>query len=219
MERNAFINRNLPLVHSLCRRFTGKGIEYEDLFGAGCVGLVKAADNFDPSRGFSFSTYAVPVILGEMRRLFRDGGSVKVSRGVKELYLKAQRAKQTLERSRLREPTLSELSEALGVCREELCFAVNAMCPPASLTAFCDGEDKQTDIIEPPATDRLLDRITVEQALSRLDSDEAEIIKLRYFKLLTQQQTAKALNMTQVQISRKEKKILLKMRAIIGSAS
>ena len=107
-KKDAFVEQNLPLVHSLCKRFTGKGIEYDDLFGTGCIGLVKAADNFDPTRGFSFSTYAVPVILGELRRLFRDGGSVKISRSVKELYLKTQKTREQLEKKLTREPTKNE---------------------------------------------------------------------------------------------------------------
>ena len=107
-SQSEFLKQNLPLVHSLCKRFTGKGVEYDDLFGAGSVGLVKAARNFDPARGFSFSTYAVPVILGEIRRLFRDGGSVKISRSVKELYLKSLKAQSELEKTLSRAPTLAE---------------------------------------------------------------------------------------------------------------
>lgn len=219
-QREEFIKSNLPLVHSLCKRFTGKGIEYDDLYSTGCMGLVKAADNYNAALGFTFSTYAVPVILGELRRLFRDGGSIKVSRSVKELYLKAQRKKEELEKSLSREPTPAELAEKLGVSAEEVCFAFEALRPAVSLTAFSDEQSNgQTDIPEPPATDALLDKIAVEQALLKLDNDEAEIIKLRYFKFLTQTEAAKKLNMTQVQISRKERKILLKMRAILGNAS
>ena len=218
-EKDTFTENNLPLVHSLCRRFTGKGIEYDDLFGAGCIGLVKAVEKYDANRGFSFSTYAVPVILGEIRRLFRDGGSVKISRSVKELYLKAQKAKERLERSLSREPTLGEIAEYIGADREDVCFAANAMQPTVSLTGLYGENEKQTDLPAPPGTERLLDKITLEQAINTLDDEEALIIKLRYYNCLTQQQAARRLNMTQVQISRKEKKILLKMRALIGAAS
>ncbi len=219
-NREDFIKSNIPLVHSLCKRFSGKGIEYDDLFGTGCMGLVKAVDNFKPELGFSFSTYAVPVILGELRRLFRDGGSVKVSRSVKELFVKIQSAKESLSKSLQREPTVSEIAEHLGVTAEEVCFSLDALRPVVSLTDNSDsGDTKQLDIKEPEGTDDILNKITIENAMLKLEKDEAEIIRLRYFKFLTQTEAARRLNMTQVQISRKERKILLKMRSIIGSAS
>ena len=219
-NREDFIKSNIPLVHSLCKRFSGKGIEYDDLFGTGCMGLVKAVDNFKPELGFSFSTYAVPVILGELRRLFRDGGSVKVSRSVKELFVKIQSAKESLSKSLQREPTVSEIAEHLGVTAEEVCFSLDALRPVVSLTDNSDsGDTKQLDIKEPEGTDDVLNKITIENAMLKLEKDEAEIIRLRYFKFLTQTEAARRLNMTQVQISRKERKILLKMRSIIGSAS
>ena len=219
-NREDFIKSNIPLVHSLCKRFSGKGIEYDDLFGTGCMGLVKAVDNFKPELGFSFSTYAVPVILGELRRLFRDGGSVKVSRSVKGLFVKIQSAKESLSKSLQREPTVSEIAEHLGVTAEEVCFSLDALRPVVSLTDSSDsGDTKQLDIKEPEGTDDILNKITIENAMLKLEKDEAEIIRLRYFKFLTQTEAARRLNMTQVQISRKERKILLKMRSIIGSAS
>ena len=219
-NREDFIKSNIPLVHSLCKRFSGKGIEYDDLFGTGCMGLVKAVDNFKPELGFSFSTYAVPVILGELRRLFRDGGSVKVSRSVKGLFVKIQSAKESLSKSLQREPTISEIAEHLGVTAEEVCFSLDALRPVVSLTDSSDsGDTKQLDIKEPEGTDAVLNKITIENAMLKLEKDEAEIIRLRYFKFLTQTEAARRLNMTQVQISRKERKILLKMRSIIGSAS
>jgi len=219
-NREDFIKSNIPLVHSLCKRFSGKGIEYDDLFGTGCIGLVKAVDNFKPELGFSFSTYAVPVILGELRRLFRDGGSVKVSRSVKELFVKIQSAKESLSKSLQREPTVSEIAEHLGVTAEEVCFSLDALRPVVSLTDSSDsGDTKQIDIKEPERTDDILNKITIENAMLKLEKEEAEIIRLRYFKFLTQTEAARRLNMTQVQISRKERKILLKMRSIIGSAS
>ena len=219
-NREDFIKSNIPLVHSLCKRFSGKGIEYDDLFGTGCMGLVKAVDNFKPELGFSFSTYAVPVILGELRRLFRDGGSVKVSRSVKGLFVKIQSAKESLSKSLQREPTVSEIAEHLGVTAEEVCFSLDALRPVVSLTDSSDsGDTKQIDIKEPEGTDAVLNKITIENAMLKLEKEEAEIIRLRYFKFLTQTEAARRLNMTQVQISRKERKILLKMRSIIGSAS
>ena len=117
LERDEFIERNLPLVHKLANRFRGRGIEYEELYSAGCVGLVKACDRFEPERGLCFSTYAVPVIRGEIRRLFRDGGSVKISRSLKELSVKAARVREQLSASG--EPRISDIAEALGVTSEE----------------------------------------------------------------------------------------------------
>ena len=123
-DRELFIENNLGLVRALCVRFSGRGIEYDDLYQAGCMGLVKATDAFDSERGLCFSTYAVPVIMGEMRRLFRDGGAVKVSRSVKELGMKISRERQKLEQKLCREPTVKELALSLGVSPEEVAEAV-----------------------------------------------------------------------------------------------
>lgn len=125
-DRELFIENNLGLVRALCVRFSGRGIEYDDLYQAGCMGLVKATDAFDSERGLCFSTYAVPVIMGEMRRLFRDGGAVKVSRSVKELGMKISRERQKLEQKLCREPTVKELALSLGVSPEEVAEAVCA---------------------------------------------------------------------------------------------
>ena len=139
VDREILITENLGLVHSCAHRFTGRGIEYEDLFQAGCMGLVKAFDAFDRERGVRFSTYAVPVILGEMRRLFRDGGTVKVSRSLKELSLKTTKERENFLLKNGREPTVSELSERLSVSAEEVTEALCAAAPVISLTA---GEDE-----------------------------------------------------------------------------
>ena len=131
-DRELFIENNLGLVRALCVRFSGRGIEYDDLYQAGCMGLVKATDAFDSERGLCFSTYAVPVIMGEMRRLFRDGGAVKVSRSVKELGMKISRERQMLEQKLCREPTVKELALSLGVspeggCRGCVCSAADGI--------------------------------------------------------------------------------------------
>ena len=146
ISRDQFIESNLPLVHSLCKRFTGRGIEYDDLYQAGCLGLVKAVDGFDESRGLCFSTYAVPVVLGEIKRLFRDGGSVKVSRGLKELSLKVTRLKSSLEMQLLREPTIGELAAGLGVTPEDITEAISAAQPTVSLTYDSEDGTRDTDI-------------------------------------------------------------------------
>ncbi|MBQ6718233.1 MAG: sigma-70 family RNA polymerase sigma factor [Clostridia bacterium] len=219
LTRDRFIESNLPLVHSLCKRFVGRGIEYDDLYQAGCVGLVKAADGFDETRGLCFSTYAVPVILGEIRRLFRDGGTVKVSRSLKELSLKLTRVKSQLELKLSREPTVSELAAELGVTPEEVTEAISASQATVSLTY--EGEDGvcETDVAVAGPEDLLTNKLLLQRAFKHLDDTEQQIIHCRYFEYLTQNETAKRLNMSQVQVSRAEKKILLKLRATIGSVA
>lgn len=217
--RDQFIESNLPLVHSLCKRFVGRGIEYDDLYQAGCVGLVKAADGFDQSRGLCFSTYAVPVILGEIRRMFRDGGSVKVSRSLKELSLKVTRVKSQLELKLSREPTISELATELQVAPEEITEAQSAAMPTVSLTYESDDGINEMDISVSGPEDLLTNKLLLEHAFKALDITEQQIIRCRYFDYLTQNETAAKLGMSQVQISRAEKKILLKLRGAIGSVA
>ena len=219
LRREEFISGNLPLVNHLAKRFVGRGIEYEDLYQAGCVGLVKAAQAFDEGLGFQFSTYAVPVILGEMRRLFRDGGSVKVSRSVKELASKITKEKDKLQYTLSREPKISEIAAAVGISAEEVAEVQNAVLAPVSLTQFGEEGEQQTDVpvvCEQNDTDN---RVLLDCAISKLEEKERAIIRLRYFEALTQSETAKRLSMTQVGISRAEKRILLKLRAIIGSVA
>ena len=139
-DRELFIEDNMGIVRALCVRFSRRGIEYDVLYQAGCMGLVKATDAFDSERGLCFSTYAVPVIMGEMRRLFRDGGAVKVSRSVKELGMKISRERQKLEQKLCREPTVKELALSLGVSPEAVAEAVCAAQPTVSLTHDYDGE-------------------------------------------------------------------------------
>ncbi len=217
ISREEFIKNNLGLVHSICRRFTGRGIEYDDLYQAGCMGLVKAVDAFDESRGFAFSTYAVPVIMGEVRRLFRDGGAVKISRNVKELNLKILKANEILNQTLNREPTVNEIAEYLDVTPERVTEAVSASQATLSLTVENDNKLTEMDLPTIDHQDEINNKILIETAVKELDDNERLILKYRYYDLLTQSKTAKALNMTQVQISRAEKRILAKMRHIIGN--
>lgn len=210
--REEFIEQNLPLVHSICKRFTGRGIEYDDLYQAGCIGLIKAVDAFDKDKGFAFSTYAVPVIMGEVRRLFRDGGAVKVSRSVKELYLKIVREKSILEQKLCREPTVSELAQNLGVSNEDVTEALCAGKPTVSLTAYGDDGISETDLPCKSYEDGVCNRVMLDDAFSKLNDNEIKIVKYRYYQSLTQSKTAKLLNMSQVQVSRAERKILQKLR-------
>ena len=212
MCRDEFIESNLGLVHACATRFKGKGIEYDDLYSAGCVGLIKATDHFDPERGLCFSTYAVPVILGEIRRLFRDGGTVKVSRGLKELSLKINRTIKDFRDKNGFEPTILQIAEIMNVEPHQIAEAINAGTQPLSLTADNESGEKQIDIPIAPPEEKLTELMALRQIITELDETEQQIIILRFFKNKTQSETGKILNMSQVQISRKEKKILEKMR-------
>ena len=212
-DRDEFIAKNLNLVHSLSHRYTGRGIEYEDLYSAGCVGLVKAYDGFDQSRGFSFSTYAVPVILGEIKRLFRDGGSIKVSRSIKDLALKIGTVEQILENELMRKPTISEIAQKLNVSIEEVAVAIDSSKATISLTSSNDDDEgKICDIPSDDNEDKLVAKIALKQALDKLCEQDKKLIYLRFFEDKTQSQVADYLNMTQVSVSRRERAILLKLR-------
>ena len=208
VDRDVFITENVGLVHACAHRFTGRGIEYEDLFQAGCMGLIKAYDAFDDERGVRFSTYAVPVILGEIRRLFRDGGTVKVSRTLKELSLKVAREREIFSLKESREPTVSELAERLSESEENITEAICASSPVISLTSGEDDGGTQLDVPVESPEELISERLSVIQAVSGLEERDKKIITLRYYENKTQTQTAERLGMTQVQVSRREKKIL-----------
>lgn len=202
---------NIGLVHCIANRFIGRGAEYDDLYQAGCVGLIKAVDNFDESRGFLFSTYAVPVIMGEIKRLFRDGGAIKVSRSLKEKSIRVQAIREKFINSELREPTLSELASLSGFCEEELGEILNVINPVVSLSVSNeDGEN----ILDIPFddSDEVLNKISVHQALKTLSNTELLIVKYRFFEGKTQCEAAELLGISQVQVSRREKQLLTKLR-------
>ena len=213
-EREKVINDNLGLVHSIANRFRYRGAEYDDLFQAGCIGLLKAVDNFDESRGFAFSTYAVPVIMGEIKRIFRDGGAIKVSRTLKEKSMRVQRIRDEFINAEQREPTVSELSKLCEIEIEELSEILNIISPVVSLSAFDDDENNEFDIPY-DESDSVFDKLSVHQLMDKLCENEREIIKLRYFDGKTQCETAKIIGVSQVQISRKEKAILRKLRELL----
>lgn len=212
-RRGEFIQNNLGLVHCCAGRFRGRGIEYEDLYAAGCLGLVKACDGFDPSRGLCFSTYAVPVILGEIKKLFRDGGTVKVSRTLKELGLKINAERERCLKRTGTEPGVTQLAETLGTTPEQIALAVRASLPALSLTP-ADDEDgtREWDIPVDSPEEALSERISLNEVLARLAPADRLLIRLRFFAGKTQSETAKVLKTTQVQISRRERKILKWMR-------
>lgn len=212
IEKEEFVRQNLGLVHACANRFRGRGIEYDDLYSAGCVGLLKSIEGFDESRGLMFSTYAVPVILGEIKRLFRDGGAVKVSRGLKELSLKVVRERESFLKKEGREPLVSELAQKMEVDIEDIVEALNVSVPPMSLTIDEDEGGGQFDIADESSDERICDRISLNEVIRCLEEQDRQLIVLRYFKGKTQTETAHILGMTQVQVSRKEKKLLQKLR-------
>ena len=211
-RRSAFIEQNLGLVHACAGRFRGRGMEYDDLYSAGCMGLVKAYDGFDAERGVCFSTYAVPVILGEIKKLFRDGGTVKVSRSIKELGLRVNAAREHHRKLCGTEPTLSQLAQELGESVENITLALQAAQPALSLTPEGEGSDRQIDIPVDSPEEELADRIGLAEVLEHLPPEDQRLIRLRFYANYTQSETAKLLHTTQVQISRRERKILRRMR-------
>ena len=174
---------------------------------------MKAADAFDHGRGVRFSTYAVPVILGEMRRLFRDGGTVKVSRTLKELSIKINRTRERFQAQHGREPVISEIARLLDVEETQVVEAITASAPPLSLTASDDDGGGQLDLPVDSPEDMLSDLLSLKQVLGRLEPADRKLIYLRYFDNMTQTQAAQLLGMTKVQVSRREKKILLHLRS------
>lgn len=218
-DKDKLASRHLGLVHALCKRFSGKGIEYDELFSAGCLGLSKAINRFDESRDLQFSTYAFPVIMGELKRLFRDGGTVKVSRSLRELSLKAARLNSESLRENGTELSVSQLAQKLQVSTEKIVEALGSAKTPLSLTAEYDEDGSpQLDIPAPDIQDEITERLSLEQALNALDEQDRRLIILRYYKSKTQSETARLLGISQVQVSRKEKKILAQIRLYLNSS-
>ena len=217
MEQNkkpaAEAEAHLGLVHLCANRFRARGIEYEELYSAGCLGLVKAANAFDPARGVCFSTYAVPVILGEIRRLFRENGALHIGRHLQELSRRAAQEAERLRQASGTEPTVRQIAQALGVSEAEAAEALCAAQPVLSLTGSTEDGDPVLDVPVPSPENRIQDHIALEQVLTLLDERDRRLIHLRYAENRTQSDTAALLGMTQVQVSRREKKILLFLRA------
>ncbi len=202
---------NLGLVHLCANKFRGRGIEYEELYSAGCIGLLKAVKAFDTERGVKFSTYAVPVILGEIKRLFRDGGAIRVSRSLKELSMRIQKLSEEFRRQEGREPTIAELASLSEADESDVSEALCASQPILSLTSG-DDDEGQIDIPSEAPDESIVDLLALRQIMARLEDKDRALLELRYFRDLTQSKTAKALGMTQVQVSRREKKLLAQMR-------
>lgn len=211
-EQDKLVTENFGLVHACARRYMGRGIDYDDLYQSGCEGLVKAAAGFDSSRNIRFSTYAVPAILGEIRRLFRDGGSMRVSRSIRDLGLKIRRAEAEMRVTLGRDPTVGELAEQLGTDAESIAEAIDASRPVISLTSERDGEEYEEEVPVETFDDAVIDIIALREVIAGLEKTDRDIIQLRYFGGKTQSAAAKILGMTQVQVSRRERKIIMQLR-------
>ena len=232
--REVLIEKNLGLVHHIVRRFAGRGYELEDLFQIGTIGLMKAIDKFDLKLGVRFSTYAVPMIAGEIKRFLRDDGPVKVSRTIKENGMKIAVARQRFQTAEGREPTLQELSEQTGLSREEIVIAMEASASVESIYSAVYQEDGSEIYLvdkvvrgergsvgsslglgmggEDAEKEKLLNHMLLKQHLDSLNPQEKNLIRMRYFQNKTQMEVAAVLGVSQVQVSRLEKKILRSLR-------
>lgn len=208
-EREQYIKQNIGLAHSCVKRYIGRGIDYDDLFQTACLGLVKAAERFDETRQLKFSTYAVPVILGELKQLFRSEGSIKVSRHTKELGLKIRKTSDRYFSENGHAPRISELAELLCISVSDAAEALCAVQPPDSLDSDELRRRCADDEFEEPVTEFL----ALRQIIDSLPSSDRVIVIERYMHEHTQSQTAKLLGTTQVQVSRRERKILAFIRS------
>lgn len=220
--RDELVSLNLGLVWSIVKRFNNRGYELEDLFQIGSIGLLKAIEKFDFSYEVKFSTYAVPMIMGEIRRYIRDDRPIKVARSLKELAFKIQKTQEELTNTLDREPTVNELSDEMGVSVEELVLAMEASQSLVSLNDVAYQDEGSPIYLIDQINENeyrqnlLFDQIALKEALSKLDKDERQIIILRYFKDMTQMDVARILNMTQVQVSRLERKVLAKVKELLS---
>ncbi|GEN33473.1 MULTISPECIES: RNA polymerase sporulation sigma factor SigF [Aneurinibacillus] len=214
--RDTLVNSNIRLVWSVVQRFLNRGYEADDLFQIGCIGLLKAIDKFDLTFDVKFSTYAVPMIIGEIQRFLRDDGTVKVSRSLKEIAHKVRRVKDELSKELGRLPTVKEVAEALEITPEEVIYAQEANRAPSSIheTVFENDGDPITlmDQIADKEEDKWFDKIALKEAIGKLTEREQLIVYLRYYKDQTQSEVAERLGISQVQVSRLEKKILKLMK-------
>ncbi len=216
--RDTLFEENTGLIYSVARRFLGRGVEMEDLFQIGSIGLLKAVDKFDPAFEVRFSTYAIPMILGELKRFFRDDGMIKVSRSIKENQHRVYLAREKIEKELGREPSLKEIAEMLGMPPEEVAMTLDSAAEVESLyRTVYQSEGTDISLIDKipekeNAEEHLLNRIFLEEILGKLESSDRKLIYMRYFQDMTQTQVAERLGVSQVQVSRMEKRILEKLR-------
>lgn len=216
--RETYIKGNLRLVLSVIKRFSGNHENMDDLFQIGCIGLIKSIDNFDPTMNVKFSTYAVPMIIGEIRRYLRDNNSIRVSRSLRDTAYKAIHAKEVLSKNSFKEPTLQEIAEESGVAAEDILYALDAIQSPVSLydPVYTDGGDTLyvMDQISDKKNkeDRWVEKLSLSDAMKRLNKRENHIIQLRFFEGKTQMEVADEIHISQAQVSRLEKSALKTMR-------
>ncbi|NLZ38816.1 MAG: sigma-70 family RNA polymerase sigma factor [Firmicutes bacterium] len=201
--------KHLPLVHSLVKRYRGEYAEGDDLFQVACIGLLKALKNFDPGRGTSFTTYAVPVIAGEIKMYLRGQGSIKYSRAVKQLAGRVKKVRNDLEQRLGRQPSINELSQACGLEREEILAALEASRFPLSLDEQAAVESHAA---VPPETDKIIERVALRQAMDNLPERERHIMLYRFFRHKSQQEVADLLGLSQMHVSRLERKVLNELK-------
>jgi len=217
--KNLLVQQNQPLIKSLLRRYLGKGVEYDDLYQLGCLGFVKAINKFDPQYQVKFTTYATPLIVGEIKRFLRDDGAVKVSRSVKTLYVKIKKYL-TLKSGEIESPNVEEIAAACGVTKEEVIFAMEASHLPLPLFASTVNDDNDesaclADKIAASDDSAFLDHIMIKNMLARLPVRERQVILLRYYRNATQSEVARRLHLSQVQVSRIEQKVLHSMKTYL----
>ena len=218
VARDKVYEENTGLIYSVVKRFAGRGVEAEDLFQIGRIGLLKAGDKFDTSFKVKFSTYAVPMIIGEIRRYLRDTGIIKVSRSLKESQYRVFKIREDLEKKLGREPSVTELAEAAEISLEELNIVLEAGAEVESLhKTIYQGEGTELSLLDkiPEKENRqekLLDKVLLEELLGRLEAEERKLIYMRYFQEMTQTEIARQLHISQVQVSRMEKRILKKLK-------
>ena len=216
--RELLLEENSGLVWAVVRRFLGRGAETDDLYQLGCLGFLKAVDGFDPEFGTQFSTYAVPKIAGEIRRFLRDDGAVKVSRGIKERAATIKTARSQLIGELGREPTVSEIADRTGITPEDIAMAEMATANIESIHQQTgdEGFTLESVLTDTKSEDTMLEKIALDQAISCLSEREGMVIRLRYFHGLTQERTAKVLQVSQVQVSRIEKKALGHLKTLLS---
>ena len=218
--RDTLFEENTGLIYSVARRFLGRGVEMDDLFQIGSIGLLKAVDKFDPAFEVKFSTYAIPMILGELKRLFRDDGMIKVSRSIKENQHRVYLAREKIEKELGREPSLKEIAEMLEMPPEEVAMTMDSAAEVESLyRTVYQSEGTDISLIDKipekeNAEEHLLNRIFLEEILGKLESSDRKLLYMRYFQDQTQTQIAEQLGVSQVQVSRMEKRILKKLRSL-----
>lgn len=216
--RERLILENAGLVWSVARRFIGRGAEPDDLYQLGCLGFLKAVEGFDPAYGTQFSTYAVPKIAGEIRRFLRDDGAVKVSRSIKEQAVTIKSARNLLMGALGREPTVQEIADHTGISPEDIALAETATAATESIHAETgeDGFSLENVLTDTESEETMVEKISLRQAIIRLEEREATVIKLRYYHDLTQERVARVLGVSQVQVSRIEKKALQHLRQLMA---